>query len=99
MENEKEKISRVAVFIDFLDLKPANVLIARREPSMMIKLTDFGLSRKFDMTNAGARTECGTPYYNAPERMKDDEYGFPSEVWSLGCILYEVGFLVKMITV
>uniref|UniRef100_A0A915D6L6 Protein kinase domain-containing protein n=1 Tax=Ditylenchus dipsaci TaxID=166011 RepID=A0A915D6L6_9BILA len=71
------------------DLKPANVLIASRT---LVKLTDFGLSR---LTNhaSGAKTVCGTPYYMAPERISETGYSFFSDIWSLGCILYEMAAL------
>eukprot|EP00971_Amphidinium_carterae_P347208 6489085-Amphidinium_carterae.2 len=48
------------------DVKPANMLIARR--SQRIKLGDFGIS-KILQTTARARTVVGTPYYLAPEMV------------------------------
>jgi len=67
------------------DFKPANVLLTQR---MEVKLTDFGLSRQ--NRNTGAKTVCGTPYYMAPERIAERGYSYMSDVWSLGCILYEM---------
>ncbi len=32
----------------------------------------------------------GTPYYLSPEICKSEPYGYKSDVWSLGCILYEL---------
>jgi len=71
------------------DLKPANVLLNNNG---LVKLTDFGLSR-LTQNNSGVKTVCGTPYYMAPERIAEDSYSFTSDIWSLGCILYEMAAL------
>lgn len=39
---------------------------------------------------ATAETKVGTPYYTSPEMCNNQPYGFPSDVWSLGIVLYEL---------
>jgi len=45
-----------------------------------------------------AQTFCGTPFYSAPEVLLGNPYTSSSEIWSLGCIIYEImiGFLPFM---
>ncbi|KAL3118757.1 hypothetical protein niasHT_009605 [Heterodera trifolii] len=71
------------------DLKPPNVLMKKNNQA---KLTDFGLSRQQD-GGSRANTVCGTPYYMSPERIRELVYTAKSDVWSLGCILYEMATL------
>ena len=44
-------------------------------------------------TNNTLRSKVGTPYYVAPEIVRGDAYGLASDVWSLGCLLYELSTL------
>lgn len=53
-------------------------------------LGDFGVSRVLEGTMEMARTKIGTPYYMAPEIFRDRPYSYPSDVWALGCCLYDV---------
>jgi NIMA (never in mitosis gene a)-related kinase len=46
-----------------------------------------------DSTGDVARTQIGTPYYLSPEICEDKPYGKKSDVWSLGCVLYEIAAL------
>ena len=37
-----------------------------------------------------SRTQTGTPYYASPEVWKDEAYDWRSDIWSIGCVLYEM---------
>ncbi|MCD4533289.1 serine/threonine protein kinase [Nocardioides sp. cx-169] len=72
------------------DIKPANVLVGRRESGLSAYLADFGIARRVDgqsqLTTAGGT--LGTPTYMAPELHLGAEPGVPSDVYSLGCLLW-----------
>ncbi|KAJ1634820.1 kinase-like domain-containing protein, partial [Pavlovales sp. CCMP2436] len=51
---------------------------------------DFGIARVLTNTRELARTACGTPYYMSPEICDGKPYNDKSDVWSLGCLLYEM---------
>jgi NIMA (never in mitosis gene a)-related kinase len=55
-----------------------------------VKLGDFGISKVLENTNQAAMTVVGTPYYMSPEVVQNHPYTFKSDVWALGCILYEL---------
>ena len=37
-----------------------------------------------------ADTQTGTPYYTSPEIWREESYGIKADIWSLGCIIYEM---------
>eukprot|EP01006_Ploeotia_vitrea_P029095 TRINITY_DN61693_c0_g1_i1.p1 TRINITY_DN61693_c0_g1~~TRINITY_DN61693_c0_g1_i1.p1 ORF type:complete len:569 (+),score=99.11 TRINITY_DN61693_c0_g1_i1:68-1774(+) len=69
------------------DLKAGNVFLTK---DGTVKLGDLGLSTILTNTVAMAKTVCGTPYYFSPELCKNEYYNNKSDVWALGCILYEM---------
>lgn len=68
------------------DLKSANVFLNTDES---VKLGDMNVSKV--ATQEGLNfTQTGTPYYASPEVWKDEPYDIKSDIWSLGCVLYEM---------
>ena len=67
------------------DLKSANIFLMK---DRTIKIGDLNVSKinKLGM----AYTQTGTPYYASPEIWLDQPYDYKSDIWSLGCILYEL---------
>jgi serine/threonine protein kinase len=70
------------------DLKSANVFLNRDGTA---KLGDMNVSK---VAKAGMLyTQTGTPYYASPEVWNDEPYDFKSDIWSLGCVIYEMAAL------
>ena len=67
------------------DLKSANVFLFRDGTA---KLGDLNVS-KIAARGLGC-TQTGTPYYASPEVWKDTPYNLKSDIWSLGCLFYEI---------
>ncbi|MBN3308498.1 NEK1 kinase, partial [Amia calva] len=55
-----------------------------------IQLGDFGIARVLNSTVELARTCIGTPYYLSPEICENKPYNNKSDIWALGCVLYEM---------
>lgn len=53
-----------------------------------VKLGDFNVSK---LAKKGlVYTQTGTPYYASPEVWEDKPYDLKADIWSLGCVIYEV---------
>jgi len=72
------------------DIKPANVLVGANGA---LKLGDLGLGRQLSEQTMEAFSKVGTPYYVSPEVVRGAGYDWKSDVWSLGCLLYELACL------
>jgi serine/threonine protein kinase len=77
------------------DLKPANILLNNKDMPTKIALCDFGASICLENENAYCYTKIGTPYFMSPEQNNSDHYDKKTDIWSLGCILYELITLEK----
>lgn len=51
---------------------------------------DFGFSKLLKNENDFAETHLGTPYYMSPEQIEEQKYNEKSDIWALGCLLYEL---------
>lgn len=69
------------------DLKSGNFFLSK---SGNIKMGDFGIAKVLECTAACAQTQIGTPYYLSPEICHGKPYAWGSDIWSMGCILYEM---------
>ncbi|KAG0663855.1 G2-specific serine/threonine protein kinase [Rhodotorula mucilaginosa] len=68
------------------DIKPENVFLDERNN---LKLGDFGLSKAMQQA-AMTQTYVGTPYYMSPELINGMPYDVKSDIWALGCLIYEL---------
>jgi serine/threonine-protein kinase len=74
------------------DIKPGNVLIDERDGGRHVYLTDFGLSKQMDATSGVTATGAfvGTLDYVAPEQIKGDRVDARTDVYALGCVMFEL---------
>ncbi|XP_053298360.1 serine/threonine-protein kinase 36 [Pleuronectes platessa] len=69
------------------DMKPQNILLGR---GGVVKLCDFGFARSMSTSTLVLTSIKGTPLYMSPELVDEKPYDHTSDLWSLGCILYEL---------
>ncbi|OLP94164.1 Serine/threonine-protein kinase Nek1 [Symbiodinium microadriaticum] len=74
------------------DLKTQNIFLAGPGEGI-VKVGDFGIARVLQHTQDLAKTAIGTPFYLSPEICQEKPYSYQSDIWSLGCILYELATL------
>ncbi|XP_041348427.1 serine/threonine-protein kinase Nek4-like isoform X2 [Gigantopelta aegis] len=69
------------------DLKPENIYLTKEAN---LKLGDLGIARELDADSRMAFTVAGTPCYMSPEVFYQQGYDHKADIWSLGCIVYEL---------
>lgn len=72
------------------DLKPENICFETKNPDSLVKIIDFGTSRRFELDQK-FKTKMGTVYYIAPEVL-NGEYNFKCDIWSCGVLMYVMLF-------
>ena len=80
------------------DLKPANLFLTQRANTPCVKVLDFGVSKIIansplsdDVASTDTKSLVGSPHYMAPEQLISAKSVDPrTDVWALGCILYEL---------
>uniref|UniRef100_A0A3B4DEN4 Mitogen-activated protein kinase kinase kinase 19 n=1 Tax=Pygocentrus nattereri TaxID=42514 RepID=A0A3B4DEN4_PYGNA len=75
------------------DLKGNNIMLM---PTGIVKLIDFGCARRLNhLSTSGGHSDLlrsvhGTPYWMAPEVINETGHGRKSDIWSLGCTVFEM---------
>lgn len=70
------------------DLKPQNIFIASSGRRVLIG--DFGVCKVLEKKSDLTQTITGTPYYLSPEIFQQKPYSMKSDIWAIGCVLYEM---------
>jgi NIMA (never in mitosis gene a)-related kinase len=70
------------------DIKPGNVFLTKS--LKVVKIGDFGIAKALTERDDLADTQVGTPLYMSPELCQGKPYTYASDVWALGCTVYEM---------
>ncbi|RLN53548.1 hypothetical protein BBJ29_008164 [Phytophthora kernoviae] len=74
--------------IMYRDLKPENILL---DEAGFLRLADFGFAREqMHRSEQNCKSFCGSADYIAPEVVRGDGYGLAADLWSFGCVVFEL---------
>ena len=68
------------------DIKTLNIFLMQ---SSLLKLGDFGIAKFLDSSGL-LESQVGSPFYMSPEIIEGKKYSIKSDIWSLGCVAYEI---------
>jgi serine/threonine protein kinase len=76
------------------DLKPGNIMITRAGENEQVKIIDFGIAKLISAQGAGSQSHTrtnalGSPLYMSPEQCSGQELDWRSDIYSMGCLMYE----------
>ena len=74
------------------DLKLENILVKKEKEKLILKITDYGLSKQLATISKKLSTKAGTPIFSAPEILKGEKYNEECDLWSLGIVIYVLFF-------
>lgn len=76
------------------DIKPNNIILLERPENDYVKIVDFGLSKLLERSDEQKLTKTGlligTPQYLSPEQCIGQPADIRSDIYALGCVLYEI---------
>ncbi|CAD8081737.1 unnamed protein product [Paramecium sonneborni] len=68
------------------DIKSMNIFLSKDQ----VRIGDLGVAKLLNDQNNFAKTMVGTPYYLSPEMCEEKPYNEKSDIWALGCVIYEL---------